>query len=124
MPNECSAGLVLNSTTGSESHVNHYQHEPSVMMEPPGSHGVHGHFDSNYSVLSTMDTQTAGMLQPSFDAHVSPRSSLSGCVPWPVVDGSATACVMLLLINDSAEKWLSLDAADSRGFDGLMENSH
>ena len=60
------AGLGLNSSVSGDTHGNHYQHEPSVMMEPPGVH-----FDSNYSVLSTMDTQTPGMLQQNFDAHVS-----------------------------------------------------
>lgn len=46
-----------------DGHNSHY--EP-VMMEPPGVH-----FDSSYSVLSAMDTQSSGMLQQNFDAHVS-----------------------------------------------------
>ena len=55
-------GLGLTTSGASDGHTNHY--EP--MMEPPGVH-----FDSNnYSVLSAMDTQSSGMLQQNFDAHV------------------------------------------------------
>nr|CAG4643066.1 EOG090X02FO [Ilyocryptus agilis] len=46
-----------------DGHGNPY--EP-VMMEPPNVH-----FDSsNYPVLSAMDSQSSGMLQPNFDAHL------------------------------------------------------
>lgn len=55
-------GLGLSASGAVDGHSNHY--EP-VMMEPPGVH-----FDSSYSVLSTMDTQSSGMLQQNFDAHV------------------------------------------------------
>lgn len=55
-------GLGLSSSGTADGHNNHY--EP-VMMEPPGVH-----FDSSYSVLSTMDTQSSGMLHQNFDAHV------------------------------------------------------
>lgn len=56
------SGLGLAASGATDGHASHY--EP--MMEPPGVH-----FDSgNYSVLSAMDTQSSGMLQPNFDAHV------------------------------------------------------
>nr|CAG4646096.1 EOG090X02FO [Macrothrix elegans] len=54
-------GLGLSASATVDGHSNHF--EP-VMMEP----GVH--FDSSYSVLSTMDTQSSGMLQQNFDAHL------------------------------------------------------
>ena len=64
---DCYEGLGLTPSGGVDGHANHY--EP-VMMEPPGVH-----FDSNYSVLSTMDTQSSGMLQqPNYDAHVCTQS--------------------------------------------------
>lgn len=68
-------GLGLSSSGTVDGHNNHY--EP-VMMEQPGVH-----FDSSYSVLSTMDTQSSGMLQQNFDAHVcfTFHSSLSSFFP-------------------------------------------
>ena len=52
----------MTASGAADGHTNHY--EP--MMEPPGVH-----FDSsNYSVLPAMDTQSSGMLQQNFDAHV------------------------------------------------------
>ena len=53
----------MTQSGGVDGHADSYQ---PVMMEPPGVH-----FDSNYSVLSAMDTQSSGMLQqPNYDAHV------------------------------------------------------